>query len=136
MEISGDGNTHHKLTINYSNPLKYGAWLNAINRDYVRVYVPQGSKLTSNKGSEDKVNTFDELGKTVFEGFMTVKPEGVTEVKVRYRLPFKADKSTLLKLTLQKQPGTDEPQYRISVNGKNIFDKLELREDSDLTLTW
>jgi len=35
----------HKLTINYKNPQAYTNWLNGINRDYVRIYVPKGAKL-------------------------------------------------------------------------------------------
>src|SRR5260221_3383854 len=71
LEITtNSGSTHHKLTITYSNPQKYGAWLNAINRNYVRIYTPQGSKLTTSKASEAKVNNFNELGKTVFNALV------------------------------------------------------------------
>ena len=38
-------------------------------RDMFRFYVPQGSTLTKMTGSEIDPLTYDELGKTVFEGF-------------------------------------------------------------------
>ena len=73
-----------KLTITYRNPYKHsdcnlergGLCLNATLRNWLRVYVPKGSKLISFKGSKTEVLTYEDLGKTVFEGFLTVTLQG------------------------------------------------------------
>ncbi len=128
LEISN--NTHHKLIINYSNPKAYGAWLNAINRDYVRVYVPQGSKLAVSKGSEAKVISFDELGKTVFEAFVQVRPQNNLTLSFEYDVPAGVKTDQIL---VQKQPGTKDFHYSIKVNGQ-VKANFNLTGDQDLKL--
>jgi hypothetical protein len=132
LEITTNGDTtHHKLTITYSNPQKYGAWLNAINRDYVRIYTPQGSKLTSSKGSEAKVNSFDELGKTVFDAFVQIRPQNNLTLTFEYDVPKKF--SGQLPILIQKQPGTKDYKYTIKVNGTQKA-QFNLSSDQDLKL--
>lgn len=129
--IAGDGSVERKLIITYRNPKPHsncnmedggglgrgGLCINATLRNWVRVYVPEGSTLVEFKGSEMKTQTYDELGKTVFEGFLGVKPEGKAEVTVTYKLPFKVANEEDYKLLIQKQPGTDAHTYSVSVNG-------------------
>ena len=75
--------------------------------------MPQGSTLVSFKGSEKKVQTYDELGKTVFEGFLGVKPEGQAKVIVTYTLPKSQNLEDVkdYNLLIQKQPGTVGHEY-------------------------
>jgi hypothetical protein len=98
----------------------------------VRVYVPKGSKLLDAKGSEVKVTTYDELGKTVLDGFVTVRPLGKTVYTLTYSLPFKVQSGTLPVL-IQKQPGTDNNAYTINVNNRTV-DKFPLLTDKELKL--
>ena len=134
IEIASDGTITKTLTISYKNPapasncnLEAGQLcLNGILRNWLRLYVPEGSTLLEFTGSEKDTVTYKELGKTVFEGFMTVKPQGAAEVKIRYRLPFKAQGK--YNLLIQKQPGTDAPEYTILKNGKQV-DKFPLLLD-------
>jgi hypothetical protein len=79
--------------------------------------------------------TYDELGKTVFEGFMTVKPQGAAEIKVKYTLPMKGTKGSTSKLLTQKQPGTDAPVYSVVVNGREI-ENLPLLSDRVTVIKW
>ena len=72
--------------------------------------------MVSSQGSEVKVTTAEDLGKTVFEGFLTVRPLGTAVYNIKYTLPFKA-KNNILPLLIQKQPGTDKNEYIIKVNG-------------------
>ena len=73
--VSSDGTFTKTVTVNYKNPhepsdcnLERGnLCLNAVLRDWFRVYVPKGSKLTASQGSEVKMKTYDELGKTVLK---------------------------------------------------------------------
>lgn len=124
--VSADGTVTKTVTISYKNPFKPsdcnlergGLCLNADFRDWFRIYVPKGSKLVDSKGSEVKTTTYDELGKTVFEGFLTVRPLGIARLTVSYTLPFKLAKKSPLPLMIQKQPGTDNDTYIIKINGK------------------
>src|SRR3989339_1618183 len=68
-----------------------GLCLNAILRNWIRFYVPKGSELIEFKGSTKKVQTYDELGKTVFEGFLEIMPMGQGKVIVKYTLPSTVD---------------------------------------------
>jgi hypothetical protein len=125
-DIKGDGTAERTVTIEYKNPFpasdcnleRGGLCLNAILRDWLRVYVPEGSKLTSFQGSEMKNQTYNDLGKTVFEGFLQVKPMGKSTVVVKYTLPNKMKESDYT-LLIQKQPGTIGNTYDVKINGKS-----------------
>jgi hypothetical protein len=126
--LQGDGSIVKTVTVNYKNPyppsdcnLEHGnLCLNAVLRDWVRVYVPQGSQLISNTGSEVKMTTYTDLGKTVFDGFLTVRPQGVSKLTISYKLPFKLAQTSLLPLMVQKQGGTADNAYTITENGKTL----------------
>ncbi len=141
IEIASDGSITKKVTLNYKNPFppsdcnleRGNLCLNAVLRDWVRIYVPKGSKLTDSKGSEVKVTSYEDLDKTVFEGFLTVRPKGVATFTVSYSLPFKVANGSILPLLIQKQPGTQSNEYTISVNGKQI-DKFGLLTDKEIKL--
>ena len=127
--IDSKGNVKRRLVITYRNPYKHsdcnlergGLCLNATLRDWLRIYVPQGSKLISFVGSKKKVETYNDLGKTVFEGFLTVSPQGMAKVEISYLLPGKLAKKSDYKLLIQKQPGTNGHELTVEVNGKNRF---------------
>ncbi len=140
--IAKDGTITKTVTVNYKNPhkpsncnleLENALCLNAPWRDWIRVYVPKGSKLTDSTGSEVKMSTYEDLGKTVFEGFITVRPLGIGKFTVTYTLPFKLDKGSPLPVMIQKQPGTAEDEYSIKVNGK-LKEKFILDTDKTLNL--
>jgi len=140
--IAKDGTVTKKVTVNYKNPhkpsncnleLEYALCLNAPWRNWFRVYVPKGSELTDSKGTEVKMSTYEDLGKTVFEGFLTVNPLGVKKLELTYTLPFKLEKDSPLPVMIQKQPGTAEDEYTIIVNGKEK-DKFILDTDKTLNL--
>ncbi|PJA52937.1 hypothetical protein CO166_03615, partial [Candidatus Roizmanbacteria bacterium CG_4_9_14_3_um_filter_36_11] len=115
-----------EITIDYRNPYPHsdcslergGLCLNATLRDWLRIYVPQGSKLIGFEGSSKKVQTYDSLGKTVFEGFLTVVPQGMAKIIIRYSLPEKVDVNQLL---IQKQPGTYENKLVVEINGRKLY---------------
>ena len=139
-DIKGDEITK-TLTINYKNPYpasdcnleRGGLCLNAEYRDWIRIYVPKGSELVSSEGATAALTTGDDLGKTVFEGLMTVRPQGVATLKVVYKLPKSiADKSPLEAL-IQKQPGTVGSEYKIIINGRTK-EKFQLLTDTEVTI--
>jgi hypothetical protein len=136
-----DGTIEKKVVINYKNTapasdcnLERGnLCLNGLYRDWFRLYVPAGSQLEKLSGSEAKPTTYEELGKTVFEGFFgdssPLRPNGLARVTFQYRLPFKNKKK--LRLLIQKQPGKDTIIHQIWVNGKK---QQEVAVNSDTTL--
>ncbi|MBI4067495.1 DUF4012 domain-containing protein [Candidatus Gottesmanbacteria bacterium] len=129
------------LTLDYKNPAppsdcgleSGGLCLNGLLRNWIRVYVPKGSKLLDFKGSEKDVKTYEDLGKTVFEGFFTVKPQGASQAIVRYKLPTKIEKGKNDILLIQKQPGTDDNEYEILINGKSV-EKFPLIKDHEVKI--
>ncbi|KKQ38347.1 MAG: hypothetical protein US54_C0012G0044 [Candidatus Roizmanbacteria bacterium GW2011_GWA2_37_7] len=100
-----------------------GLCLNATLRNWIRFYVPEGSKLVSFQGSKTETKTYKSLGKTVFEGFMTVDPEGVATVTVTYELPNTINKENY-KLYIQKQPGVEKQTLTVEIDEKKQFTGL------------
>jgi hypothetical protein len=123
------GKVKREVKVTFRNPyphsdcnLEHGnLCLNATLRNWIRFYVPKGAKLESFKGSSMKTQTYDEQGKTVFEGFNTVNPLGKAEVVITYTLPdtIKEDKYSLL---VQKQPGEAKAKLKVYVNNTVKFD--------------
>jgi len=136
IKVDNDGSVKNKVTIDYKNPEPFSIWLNGINRSYVRIYVPKGSKLTYSKGSDDPVNTMDDedLNKTYFEGFVQVRPQNSRTLILEYTLPFKVtDKK--YPLLIQKQPGTKDHHYTVKINGATKTD-FDLSTDKPLNLSF
>lgn len=140
--VGGNGVITKKVTVNYKNPHKpsncnleaeNSLCLNAPWRNWFRIYVPKGSKLKDSTGSEVKMTTYEEFGKTVFEGFLTVRPLGIGKLTVEYTLPFKVEDGSPLPVMIQKQPGTAEDEYTLKVNGKQK-EKFVLDQDKEIEL--
>lgn len=142
-EVKSDGTIEKTVTINYKNPYppsdcnleRGGLCLNADLRNWFRIFVPKGAELIDSKGSEVKILAYEELGKTVFEGFLRVRPQGAATFKISYRLPFKLAKNSPLPVLIQKQPGTDDNQYEIRVNGKKA-QEFKLLTDKEVKLNF
>lgn len=140
-DIKSDGTITKTVVIHYKNPHppsdcnleRGGLCLNALYRDWFRIYVPKGSELVESKGSQVKITTYEDLGKTVFDGFLTVRPQGIATLSVMYTLPFKLTSNSPLPALIQKQPGTGGNKYTIKINDK-ITDSFELLTDRELKL--
>lgn len=126
INIQKDGNLKKKITIEYNNDQPFSNWLNGINRDYVRIYVPKGSKLVSSKGSESKVTEISDLEKVVFEAFIQVRPKNSRKLEVEYTIPY--DAKGEYKLMIQKQPGAKDFKYIIKIAGSK---KADFKLDAD-----
>lgn len=126
------------VSISYNNPYKGSncnleagqLCLNGTYRDYIRLLVPQGSKLLSVVGSEVKEQVSEDLGKTVFEAFFTMRPESQSKIVFKYELP--AMDLTTYKLLIQKQPGTPSIKHTIIYNGHETV--VELDQDQVMVL--
>lgn len=130
IQIANDGTITKTVTITYQNPEKQDGWLNSVLPTWVRVYVPKGSQLVSEDGLETEAEPYEDLGKTVFAGYFQLRPEGVSKVTLKYKLPFKATKE--YKLLIQKQPGTDGFLYTVNL-GKHT-EEFKLITDKELKI--
>jgi hypothetical protein len=133
----GSGKAVSNVSITYSNPVamsncnlerKDGLCLNGILRNYIRVYVPKGSKLIEGLGAEEKFTAKEEFGKTYFEGFFTLRGGGGrAKVVLNYQLPDGTDINNLL---IQKQPGTLNNHYKVKIGSKT--EEFELTQDKQI----
>lgn len=129
-QVSDSGSVNHTLNLTYKNPQEHDNWLNADFRDFLRIYIPQGSKLLDSQGSEIEVITYDELGKTVYEAFFTLRPMGVAKLSFTYELPSDLTFTDQYKLLIQKQGGSKNHQYLVTVNDQT--EEFELDGDREL----
>lgn len=136
--ISNDGRVSKTVSISYNNPRKGDncnleagkLCLNGTYRDYLRLYVPKGSKLISVVGSEVEAKTSEDLDKTVFEAFFTMRPQSQSKVVFKYELPPLSISG--YKLLIQKQPGTGTIKHTILFNGNQSI--VDITEDKELIL--
>ena len=128
-KVDKDGTITKTVTINLNNPEPYDGWLNGTYYDWMRIYVPKGSKLLDSSAWRE-VRVSEDLGKTVFETYTYCYPENSNSVSVTYELPFKVQKGQALQTLVQKQPGTDGHEYRITVNGK-LVEEFKLAADQE-----
>ena len=142
IEVDGDDTITKTLTLTYTNPEPMddcnlerptGLCLNGILRNFLRVYVPKASQLVEAVGLEEEVMTYDELDKTVFEGFFKLRGDGgKAKVIISYKLPFKYDSGKPYEFLIQKQPGTVGHHYIVSFGDKT--QEFDLTADNKLEL--
>lgn len=140
-----DGTITKEVKIKYANPAPAsdcnlesgGLCLNGLYRNWFRIYVPKGSQLIEMRGSEAEPLVYEELDKTVFEGFYGDKyplyPAGGTSiVSLTYQLPFRYNSGEGFQLLIQKQAGAKNHPYRVCWDN----DCQEFDLDSDKILDW
>lgn len=145
VSVSGDTVTT-KLTIDYKNPYhgsdcgleSGGLCLNAPLRNWIRVYVPSGSTLSESKGTQSPkdgkavpMTTSESLGKTVFEGFLTVNPLGTAQLTLTYSSPVKGIGGKY-RLLMQRQSGASDQDFILKLNGKTRVNG-KLLSDTEFT---
>jgi hypothetical protein len=81
--------------------------------NYLRVYVPGGSKLLSTEGLTDTESLTGEKGYSVFASFFVVPAAESKTIRFEYQLP-QADQDHY-RLLAQKQAGTDAVPLRVEV---------------------
>jgi hypothetical protein len=142
IEMGSDGSLTKEVTVSYKNPAppsncnleKGELCLNGLYRNWFRLYVPQGSTLLESSGSEVEIKTYEELGKTVFEGFYgdkyPLRPLGSAKVILKYKLPFRVARGEEYQLLIQKQPGTGGTPYSLELG--NQKEEFELKTDKEV----
>lgn len=129
---AGSNGSRNTLTLTYRNTQSDDKWLNGISPNWLRIYVPLGSKLIAGKGSELEIKSYDELDKTVFEGFFQVKPKGISKLTFEYETPSKIIDNQY-KLLVQKQAGVKNHQLNINVNNIDVVipSRLSIVDDTN-----
>lgn len=107
-----------------------GQWPDADNKNFLRIYVPKGSKLLSTSGKFEKHRVSEEHDKTVIEGWFTTPVAHKHQAEIHYTLPSTVT-SKHYSLLIQKQPGESPSQFSVSSDllGEQ---KFELTEDKVL----
>ncbi|KKQ84736.1 MAG: hypothetical protein UT06_C0001G0001, partial [Candidatus Woesebacteria bacterium GW2011_GWA1_38_8] len=96
----------------------------------LRIYVPKGSEIISTEGLENVQDTYEEFGKTVFAGYVEVRPLGVAKAIIKYKVPVVIGKD--YKLMIQKQPGKDTSLY--TLNYGKISNEFLLKIDKEIRI--
>ncbi len=79
---------------------------NPIDEDFVRVYVPLGSRLHASSGLTQPWTAQRDQGKTLFSGYLRIPSHGRATVTFSYTvLPNAVGAGTSMGLTVQRQPG-------------------------------
>ncbi len=107
-----------ELRLNYKHNGGFD-WRTTRYQTYTRVYAPLGSQLISQAGYKDAATTTQELGKTVFGGFIVAEPKKTKEIKLVYRLPDSVTKlleQGRYELLLQKQPGRQRTSLSLELD--------------------
>jgi len=133
--VPEDGGLKATLKITYQNTGTFD-WKTTRYNTYTRVYVPAGSVLIDSSGAQareksnapGKVETLDELGKTVFAAFKSIEPGTTSELVLTYKLPdtvVKQWQAGRYTLAWQKQPGMLPPDMNLSVTAPKALASIE-----------
>ena len=128
--VKKDGYIEKTLENTYKNPEKQDGWLNSVLPNWLRIYVPKGSEIISTEGLENVQDTYEEFGKTVFAGYVEVRPLGVAKAIIKYKVPVVIGKD--YKLMIQKQPGKDTSLY--TLNYGKISNEFLLKIDKEIRI--
>jgi hypothetical protein len=145
--VNSDGTMTTTLTIDYKNPYpgsdcgleSGGLCLNAPLRNWIRILVPPGSTLKESRGTQSpkdgkasQMTTAAGLGKTIFEGFITVNPLGVAQLTLTYMSPVK-ETDGKYRLLIQRQSGSSDQNVILKLNGREKVNTT-LLSDTEFTL--
>ena len=100
------------------------------NKNYLKLYIPQGSKIISieNNGqslSDQDISIDSEFGKTVVGLWASTKPYQTTLIKIIFDLPKYINKGTIL---YQKQPGLVSERLKIQFGRFIKFNQVVKRD--------
>jgi len=111
------------------------------NTDYMRVYVPKGSRLIGLEGVDiEDLNAYEDLGYTVFAFQFGPLPAGQTKtISLSYKLPFSLNPNDptkgfdVYRFVTQKQAGAENIQLTKSLQTSDYLQVLETYPPTDNT---
>lgn len=134
ITIEDDGTVTKKVKVTLTNPVKADGWLSSIYLNWMRLYVPFGSSLIDKKVYKDFTSGV-EFDKEVYRGFGPTYPLNSSTAIFTYKLPFKVKQGKPYKMLIQKQPGVEEVQMIIKINGQEK-ENFKLRTDTELSINF
>ncbi|MBU1563817.1 DUF4012 domain-containing protein [Patescibacteria group bacterium] len=108
------------LKIEYDHQGKQIDWFSTDYQAYLRVYVPHGS-------TSDQMESFDELGKTVFGNLIKVPTGQKMVIEFKYSLPEKIKQDERYNILVQKQIGVESLPFKLIL--KDINQKTYIKEE-------
>jgi hypothetical protein len=113
----------------------YESMMNGCYWNYLRVYVPAGSRLNNASGfpADDPPITGQENNRTYFASQLVVPPGGTVVVTLNYVLPGLLPEKPLYHLDVQQQAGSRMTPLTISVNWPDRSRQWPVQLDRDLT---
>jgi hypothetical protein len=111
----------------------YESMMNGCYWNYLRVYVPEGSKLRQARGfAQDNYPISDtENGKTVFASQIIVPPGETRTLTFDYVLPGVLNSSDAYQLAVQKQPGSNSSELLLQLNLSGLERDWRMKLDRD-----
>ncbi len=85
--------------------------------DYVRLYVPWGSRLLGVTGGDSAPEASEEAGKAVFSTLLVAAPGETRELAFSYELPAGVASAPAYSLLIQKQPGSADAPVDVGLLG-------------------
>lgn len=134
IKIDSDGTVTKKIEVTLTNPVKADGWLSSIYLNWMRIFVPEDSKLIDKKVYKDFTSGI-ELGKEFYAGWGPTYPLNSSVTSFTYRLPFKVKAGQPYRMRIQKQPGVSEVTMIIKINGVEK-ENFKLRTDKDLSINY
>ncbi len=132
IQIDSVGKVTKSVDVTLINPVKADGWLSSIYLNWMRVYVPKGSTLVSKKVFKD-FTSGEEFNKEVYRGFGPTYPLNSSTFNFTYQLPFKINPGENYKMLIQKQPGVNEIEMIIKINGVKK-EEFKLTTDKELSI--
>jgi len=131
--INSDGKLTDNLTLNYAHQ-GTNVFPDGINKNYIRVYLPLGSKIDKILGyDEDTEIDIDTVnGKTMVGFWVTTNPGESSQINIKYLLPFKLDfinNQSGYNLIVQKQPGLSKTTFSSVIE---VFGEISLSDDENI----
>jgi hypothetical protein len=120
------------ITYTYPQPSQDYAPFIVGFKDWVRVYAPLGSEFISVDGTEDGTSTDSERGKTWFSGYLELTPGNTKTLVFKYYLPANIITNGMWDVTLQKQAGITEENYKFVSPSQTK--ELKLSQDTQVSV--
>lgn len=131
--IDSDGVLIDNLRIDYSHQ-GTDIFPDGINKNYIRVYLPLGSKIDKilgyDENTEIDIDTVN--GKTMIGFWVTTNPGESSQIELKYLLPFKLDfinNQSSYNLIVQKQPGLSKTTFNSVIE---VVGNISLSDDENI----
>jgi len=117
IDVDREGKLSSRLEITWEHTGKSASWPNGDYRNYVRIYLPDGSGIKKIEPELESQSVSFEGEQIVIAGLVDVPIDTVKTIKIHYDLPVELNivQSNPYKLIWENQPGMNE-EVKLNVN--------------------